>query len=52
MADCERENSVLENEERGVIDYRELIIGMVYNIRDIWILKQIYRCIKNITKEG
>lgn len=33
-------------------DYGELIIEMVQNIDDSWILKQIYRYIKNITKAG
>ena len=52
----EREDDVLEmtNEEYRVssTDYVELIIEMVHNISDRWILEQIYRCIKNITKEG
>ena len=33
-------------------DYREKITEMIDNIEDIWILKQIYRCILNIIKEG
>lgn len=33
------------------LEYKELIIEMVHNISDIWVLKQIYRCINNITKE-
>ena len=52
----ERKDNVLEmtNEEyRGNSqDYGKLIIEMVHNISDRWILLQIYRCIKNITKEG
>lgn len=52
----ERKDDVLEmtNEEYKVSspDYGELIIDMVHNISDRWILLQIYRCIKNITKEG
>lgn len=52
----ERKNGVWEmtNEEYRVSSpaYGELIIEMVHNISDRWILEQIYRCIKNITKEG
>ena len=33
-------------------NYGELIVEMVRQISDRWILEQIYRCIKNITKEG
>lgn len=33
-------------------DYRELIIEMIHNINDVWILEQIYKGIVNITKEG
>lgn len=33
-------------------DYGELIIEMVHNINDVWILEQIYKGILNITKEG
>lgn len=30
--------------------YRKNICNMVSKITDIWILKQIYRCVKNIMK--
>ena len=33
-------------------DYKENIIAMVNKIEDTWILKQIYRCIINISKGG
>lgn len=33
-------------------DYGEMIIEMIHNIDDVWILEQIYNCIVNITKEG
>ncbi len=32
--------------------YKQKIIEMVEKISDEWILKQILRCILNITKEG
>lgn len=32
-------------------DYKELIVDMVSNISDKWVLEQIYRCIKNMIKE-
>lgn len=32
--------------------YKEKIIEMVTKIEDVWVLRQILRCIKNITKEG
>lgn len=32
-------------------DYKSKIIELVEKIEDNWILKQIYRCIINITKE-
>lgn len=38
----------MENEK---IDYREESKKMLDEITDDWILKQVYRCIKNITKE-
>lgn len=34
-----------------VVDYKREIIKVIQEISDYWILKQIYRCIKNITKE-
>ncbi len=34
------------------MEYREKIIEMMGKIEDIWILRQIYRFIINITKEG
>lgn len=37
--------------ENGIIDYREESKKMVDNITDVWILEQVYRCIKNMTKE-
>ena len=33
-------------------DYGELIVEMVHNISDTWILEQIFRYIMNMTKEG
>lgn len=30
--------------------YRERIIEMVKRVDDSWVLKQIYRCIKSLTK--
>ena len=33
-------------------DYKELIIEIVTNTKDMWILEQIYRYAKNMTKEG
>lgn len=52
----EREDKVfgMTNEEYCVYskDYGRLIIEMVNKINDRWILEQIYRCIKNITKES
>ena len=33
-------------------DYEGLIIETVHDIKEKWILEQIYRFIKNITKEG
>lgn len=33
-------------------DYGELIVEMVHKISDRWILEQIYRYIRNMTKEG
>lgn len=33
-------------------NYSELIIEMVRNTSDTWILEQIYRYTKNMTKEG
>lgn len=33
-------------------EYKKLIIDLVNSINDTWILKQIYRCIKSITREG
>lgn len=32
-------------------NYSELIIEMIHNTSDIWILEQIYRYTKNMTKE-
>ena len=32
--------------------YKEKIIEIVQKMEDVWILKQIYRYIINITKEG
>lgn len=32
-------------------NYKGMIIEMVHNISDRWILEQIYRCVKNMTKE-
>lgn len=37
---------------RGNEYYKRKIIEMVDGISDVWILKQIFRCIVNITKEG
>lgn len=34
-----------------MIDYKQKIIEMVQKIEDVWILKQLYRCIENITKQ-
>lgn len=33
-------------------DYKSKIIELIEKIQDKWILKQIYRYIINITKEG
>lgn len=38
----------MEDEEKEV-DYREESKKMLDEITDDWILKQVYRCIKNIT---
>lgn len=35
-----------------IIDYRAECKKKIDEITDEWILKQIYRCINNITKEG
>lgn len=34
------------------IDYKEEIVAKLSEITAEWIIKQIYRCIINITKEG
>ena len=51
----EKENITLETDEReepiGQPNYGELIIEMVHSVNDEWVLEQIYRCVKNITKE-
>lgn len=39
----------MKDEEKEV-DYREESKKMLDEITDDWILEQIYRCIKNITK--
>lgn len=43
----------MTNEEYRInlSDYEVLIIEAVHNIREKWILEQIYRFIKNIIKE-
>ena len=44
-------DKVLKNVEDYYVetpDYRKMIIEMVSNIDDAWILEQIHRCIKNI----
>lgn len=33
-------------------DYGKLIVEMVREINDTWILEQIFRYIRNMTKEG
>ncbi len=33
------------------MDYKKKIIEIVERIEDVWILKQIYRCINNLLKE-
>lgn len=43
-----KKDSVLKEKEA----YKKRIIDMVENINDEWILKQIYRMIINIAKEG
>lgn len=39
------------NEKQEIIDYREESKKLLDEITDDWILEQVYRCIKNITKE-
>jgi hypothetical protein len=34
------------------MNYKEMIMELLENIKDDWILKQIYLVIVNITKEG
>lgn len=42
-----------ETEDRIVCpDYKDIIIEKVGKIEDYWILREIYRFIINITKEG
>lgn len=33
-------------------EYRDMIIRIVHNTSDTWVLEQIYRYAKNMTKEG
>lgn len=40
-----------EKYQCGLTECKEKIIDMIHNINDTWVLEQIYRCIKNITKE-
>lgn len=40
------------NDVSGIQNYKKLIIELINNISDIWLLKQIYRCIKNVIEEG
>lgn len=35
-------------EKTNTIDYRKEILSLLEKISDEWVLKQIYRCIKNL----
>lgn len=39
------------DKKQEIIDYREESKKLLDEITDDWILRQVYRCIKNITKE-
>lgn len=47
----ESERSAGGGEEMTGADYREAIIKKVSEIKDIWLLEQIYRLICNVTKK-
>lgn len=53
MGDIERRTKdKIVDYKLSAAEYGELIIEAVHGINDRWILEQIYRYIRNMTKEG